>query len=87
MAVSGRTLGTCPFCGENIDGYQCANGAAHPGNGDVFVCFYCGEAGVYVASPWQLSIRRPYPAEEEEMRNNAELRLIQAAIRFNGRKG
>lgn len=48
---------TCPYCGK-LNDKATAEQDANPEVGDVSVCFYCGEIGVYTNILGVMSIRK-----------------------------
>lgn len=65
----------CPYCGEGADG---ATGDRVPKEGDIVICFYCAEVGVYTED---LLIRRATFKEHQEFKVDDEVQRYQKAIR------
>jgi len=63
----------CPSCSAPNDGAQQINGRQMPRPGDVSICFYCGELGIFNSD---LSLRAPSVAELEIMRRDPEIMLV-----------
>jgi len=63
----------CPACDAPNDGAQQVNGMRRPRPGDVSICFYCGELGIFNSD---LSLRTPSVAELEIMRRDPEIMLV-----------
>ena len=56
----------CLSCGKGLDGATAADGGLDlPQDGDISVCAYCGEPGMYVKVGEYLTIR-PLTDEEKE---------------------
>jgi|SRR5688572_29052665 len=50
----------CPFCGNKADGYTSTTGKEAPVTGDITVCLYCNEVGIYeVAEDKTVQVRKP----------------------------
>jgi hypothetical protein len=75
--VGGRPR--CWQCGTLIDGW--AGSGSAPGDGDYSVCAYCTAFGVYVATPYGLTIRRPTAGEGVEMDNDPDVLATLRTVR------
>jgi hypothetical protein len=71
-------LSECPYCAHDADR---ANGVGHssvPKPGDVTVCSKCGEVAVFA---YDITLRKPYPDEQEEIDNHSELQGVIAHVK------
>jgi hypothetical protein len=61
-----RTKAVCPFCGEQNDAATpVASGV--PKVGDVSICLYCQQAGIFAKDDGHLIVRKPNAKEWVEL--------------------
>lgn len=68
----------CPACGALNDAATNIVGDADPTNGDVSICFTCGEIAVFTGIG--LDVRRPTDAERREMLAIDEVTRLRSAV-------
>lgn len=78
--MTGRREIACPYCGRINDQHAHTVGVGTPGDGDVGLCWGCGEPAIFVDGPYGLTQRRATDDERAEILADPEVRRAVAAI-------
>jgi len=71
---------TCPHCGVGQDLHTNTTGARPPEDGDVAICWRCGDVAVFAAGPFGVTRRKPTGPEDARIRRDPRLRRVLAAM-------
>lgn len=64
---------SCPNCGHHIDASTSLGSRPTPADGDVTMCWYCGEIGRFVVTAFGVSIRKLTDRERPEIEADPEV--------------
>jgi hypothetical protein len=77
-------LAPCPFCGQPNDAQTATEADSNPPHaGALAMCWGCRCIGVFEDGPDGLEIRKPTPAELEEIAQNEHVQRIVQAMGMN----
>ena len=72
--------GRCTHCGYRVDRAASTTGDEAPADGDISICFRCGNADAYAVGPSGISIRALTADERPRVMANPQVRRVIAAI-------
>jgi hypothetical protein len=74
----------CPHCGHDLDEHAEFSGNGDPEPGDVSICLYCRNLSLFDTGPGGLYLRKPTPAEYDEIAAHPTVVAAQQALAMRG---